>query len=291
MLSRMDIVQLLLDHGGVARRRTLMQAGATQWAIRQAVAFGKVKRVGTGMYGIAGTFNLEDLDIAVATTGGVVSHDTAAVLLGLDVTHVADSHITVARGRKVSHPGFHIHHSDVSEVCRAGGLPVTSVLRTVVDCARTLPLGDALIITESALRRKLVTHHELRQAVRTLRGVGAPAAKRVVRYCDPLSGSLPESMLRARIIVAGLPVPKTQVNFTDRDGVFLFRADFAWPDQRLVVEVDGYEFHSSKERFRRDRRIGNELLLGRWRLLRFTWEDIAQSPDYTLDFVRRLLQT
>ncbi len=290
MLGRMDIVQLLLDHGGVARRRTLMQEGATRWAIRQAIAFGQIKRLRNGLYGIAGTFNLDDLDVAVTATGGVVSHDTAAVLLGLDVTHVADSHLTVARGRKVGHPGFQVHHSDVGEVRRAGGLPVTSALRTVVDCARTLQLGDALIIADSALRKKLISHRELGQAVSALRGPGAPTAKRVARYCDPLSGSLPESMLRARIITAGLPVPRTQTNFTDRSGVFLFRADFAWPEQRLVVEVDGYEFHSSKERFRRDRRIGNELLLGRWRLLRFTWEDVAEDLDNTLDFVRRLLE-
>ena len=53
------------------------------------------------------------------------------------------------------------------------------------------------------------------------------------------------------------------------------RRDFAWPDHRLVVETDGYRYHSSREAKRRDNRRDRELTALGWRPLRFTYEEIA----------------
>ncbi|TAL20866.1 MAG: DUF559 domain-containing protein, partial [Frankiales bacterium] len=68
------------------------------------------------------------------------------------------------------------------------------------------------------------------------------------------------------------------------------RVDFAWPDERLVVEVDGFAFHADRASYRNDRRRTNELVLAGWRVLRFSWEDVVGSPDVVVDQVRRALR-
>jgi very-short-patch-repair endonuclease len=56
------------------------------------------------------------------------------------------------------------------------------------------------------------------------------------------------------------------------------RRDFAWPDQRLVVETDGYRYHSSRHARRRDNRRDRQLTALGWRPVRFTYEEIALEP-------------
>jgi very-short-patch-repair endonuclease len=59
--------------------------------------------------------------------------------------------------------------------------------------------------------------------------------------------------------------------------------DFCWADRRLVVEADGYEFHSTRAAFERDRR--RDLLLRRagWTPVRVTWRQLAQAPTEVRD--------
>jgi very-short-patch-repair endonuclease len=74
------------------------------------------------------------------------------------------------------------------------------------------------------------------------------------------------------------------------DGLFLARVDFAWPDRRLIVEVDGYEWHSSREAFQRDRERQNRLVQAGWTVLRFTVEDIRQRPELVVTTIQDALQ-
>jgi len=55
--------------------------------------------------------------------------------------------------------------------------------------------------------------------------------------------------------------------------------DFAIPELRFGIEVDGFEHHSTREGFERDTRRGNLLVLEGWLILRFTWDRITRDPD------------
>jgi very-short-patch-repair endonuclease len=75
------------------------------------------------------------------------------------------------------------------------------------------------------------------------------------------------------------------------------RRDFAWPDQRLVVETDGYRYHSSRSAKRRDNRRDRELTaLGwrpvsfRWRPVSFSYEEVAFEPCVVGEELARLLR-
>jgi very-short-patch-repair endonuclease len=65
--------------------------------------------------------------------------------------------------------------------------------------------------------------------------------------------------------------------------------DFVWREQRLVIEVDGYAFHSSKRAIARDKKRDRELTAALWRPTRFTYEEVAFEPKETAAELRRLL--
>ena len=57
-----------------------------------------------------------------------------------------------------------------------------------------------------------------------------------------------------------------------------FSADFCWPDERLIVEVDGYDFHSTAPAFERDHRRDIVHREAGYEVLRFTGRQLEEEP-------------
>ena len=104
---------------------------------------------------------------------------------------------------------------------------------------------------------------------------------------DRQAESVLETLLRLVLHGAGLR-PRTQYTIRDRR-TFVARVDFCWPEQRLVVEADGFAFHSDRAAYRRDRDRHNDLERLGWRVLRFTWEDVHRRPEHVVGLVRECL--
>ena len=94
-----------------------------------------------------------------------------------------------------------------------------------------------------------------------------------------------EPMLADLCARFGLPMPDYQYEITLDGG--RRRLDFAYPDLRIAIEVDGYEFHSRYERFEDDRVRANALELAGWLVLRFTWHELVHRPDRVAATIRR----
>ncbi|MCW2545068.1 MAG: hypothetical protein JWM40_2620 [Frankiales bacterium] len=219
----------------------------------------------------------------------VLSHESAARVLGiLLVDDDGSRRITVPRnhGRLVV-GGWQVRRADAaaSEVVIVNGLRVTSAARTVVDLGRVLELSLAVAAGDSALRARLVTLRALQTAAAGRRaGVGA-----FIRMLDAQAGSVLESLLRVILVNAALPAFTTQHLICDRDGEFVARVDFCWAAQRLIVEADGFAFHSDREAYRRDRERMNELERLGWRVLRVTWEEVRGNPQRVVRLVTECL--
>lgn len=65
--------------------------------------------------------------------------------------------------------------------------------------------------------------------------------------------------------------------------------DAVWPAARLVVELDGWDSHHTRQAFQRDRTRSNDLQVEGWTVLRFTYADVVHRPDETVARVRRVL--
>ena len=227
---------------------------------------------------------------------GVLSHETAARELGLElVTPRAGETLTVPRSHgHVRLPGWRVRRVDLAGedvLERDDGVRLTSVTRTVADLSRRLPVGEAVACADSALRARAVTVPELVAALQRQEGPGSARCRRVAALLDPASGSVLESLLRVllRSELAGEP-PLTQHPVLDRSGRLAARVDFCWPRSRLVVEADGFAFHSDRQAYRSDRARLNALASLGWLVLRFTWEDVVHRPGYVVALVTECLR-
>jgi len=230
--------------------------------------------------------------LQLAGPGAAVSHELAATAWGVDLVEDPVKRLTVPRNRsRLLVPGWDVRRSDIptGDVEMVGDVRVTAMLRTLVDLCRVLCLAHAVAAVDSALRQGLVRVDELgmRQAI----GRGARRLRTVGGLVDPLAGSVLESLLRVLLAEAGLPAPLTQYVVLDRAGEFVGRVDFCWPAARLIVEADGFAFHSDRAAYREDRRRLNELERLGWHVLRFSWEDVVSRPEAVVALVRDCLQS
>jgi very-short-patch-repair endonuclease len=220
-----------------------------------------------------------------------LSHQTAARHLGIELLHPDGNHVTVPRHRgRAQVPGWQIHRANVeAEEAVVGDMHrLIAPLRTVTDLARRLPHSEAVVAADSALRQGMFTVTALVAVTAVAIGRGAQRLRRLASAVDPLSGSVLESLLRVLLVAHGLTPPRSQYEIWDNLR-FIARVDFCWPDARLVVEVDGFAYHSNRDSYRRDRERDNELERLGWHVLRFTWEDVTLRPDYVVALVREVL--
>jgi hypothetical protein len=109
-----------------------------------------------------------------------------------------------------------------------------------------------------------------------------------VRELIPLADSLAESPMEseARLMMfdGGLPTPALQHEVIDAEGR-LWRVDFAWLDQKVAVEYDGFDWHSDPVAFRRDRLKRAALRTVGWEVTSITYDDVRRRPYET---VRRI---
>jgi very-short-patch-repair endonuclease len=85
----------------------------------------------------------------------------------------------------------------------------------------------------------------------------------------------------------GVPTPVPEHTVLDALGQFIGRVDFAYPELRYAIEVDGYESHSGLREFRHDRIRQNDLVDLGWTLHRFTWSEVDQLSGRVADRIRR----
>jgi len=275
----MDLVQHLHQSGGVATRAHLVRT-TSRAAFDRAFASGDIVRDAYGRYALP--VGDEAIRAASALTG-VVSHRSAALHWGWEVKTVPPfPDVLVRRSRTIDaerREDIALHWANLNPDEIDGN--VTTRDRTLVDCMRALPFDEALAITDSALRRRSVTKAQVVALAATVRGPGAPQARRVGQEATRLAANPFESVLRAIALdVAGLDLRPQQV-ISDRDGSG--RADLVDRVRRWVVEAESHSWHSRRGALRRDCRRYTKLVLLGWRVLRFAWEDVMFHPDYVRD--------
>ena len=310
----MDIPELIRQLGtstqGLVTTASLTTAGASRADIGRAVTRGQVVRVRRGVYALS---DLPGLPRHMVTDTGVAWEYVAlvrSVLLSVGIGAAAccrtaaalrgwallveprQVEIAVAHGSDVRKARKGVRATQRRSAARArvrvlagtDRLRLTSAVQTALDCAASLSLLEAVVACDSALRSGQVQLEELWRAAARLPGSrGAERVRRVLAMCDPLSGSVLESVLRVRLVQAGIDGFTTQTVLVQSPAV---RVDFCFEGARLVVEVDGARWHTDPAR---DQSRDNLLAMLGWRVLRYTWADVVHSPEAVLADIRTAL--
>jgi hypothetical protein len=233
--------------------RNLMDQGYNWVDLRRLQRDGDLVRVRRGAYTLGdktGEFVEERhrrLILATAPQvqdGAIFSHGSAAVLHGLPVWSGAVARVHVTRNRRgkgIKRAVVHVHGAPLqpSEIVLIDNLPVTSLARTVLDVARTLPSTQAVAAGDRALALGLAREELDAGLLAMERWPGIRAARRVVEFLDGRSESAGESMSRVRLMEEGLPRPEPQQETFGPDGRLVARVDFGWKEHKTVGEFDG----------------------------------------------------
>jgi very-short-patch-repair endonuclease len=172
------------------------------------------------------------------------------------------------------------------------GIPVTSPERTLIDLAAVEGfdrLEDAL---DSALRKRLTTLRRLQLRIRTESGRKGVAKLRKLLADRDADGQPSESRFETRLnrLLLDNDLPPTRQYKIWNGGSFVARVDFCFVDAKVIVEADGYRWHSSRRAWQRDRARRNELTAMGWQVIQLTWEDVTRYPNRTVERLRCLLQ-
>lgn len=158
------------------------------------------------------------------------------------------------------------------------GVPVTTVVRTLYDLARVAREEELERALAEAVARRLTDCAALLAADPRFRG--RPGAARLISLVGSggLSRTRSEAETRFLGLVrrAGLPAPKSNVPVSGQE------VDFYWRRHHLVVEVDGYRYHSSPQAFERDRQRDAVLAAAGIRVIRITWWQIVREHEALL---------
>jgi len=145
---------------------------------------------------------------------------------------------------------------------------------------------------DSAERDGLVTRDELRSVLEIVRVQGRNGVGPLATLLEDRNGNQPRSVLERKMLRLlqrhGLPRPRCQYRVVRPDDQPA-DLDFAYPEERIGIEVDGHVGHATRRQRRNDNRRSNQVTLDDWRLLRFDYADVTQSADDVAETVRAAL--
>ncbi len=282
------------QRGRVARRQ-LLAAGITKSQITHMISTGWLRPLHRGVYAVG---HLAPIELGRETAallaigdGAVLSHLTAAAIWNL--RPVPSDHpieVTVPRSATGRRVGIVIHSSrdltsrDVRIRC---DLPVTSAARALLDIAPLLTHRELERALDEGLIQRVVRRQELYDLVARAKGRPGVVALKVLldeRHRPTLTRSEGEELFLALVKAANLPLPEVNVQLHG------FTVDFLWRRHGVVVEIDGYRYHSTRSAFERDHRKDGVLTAAGLDVHRFTYDQTANEPVATIVRVSQALE-
>lgn len=262
-------MELAVRRHGVVTAADLAAAGLVRRAVSRRVAQGRLRRLHRGVFLVGPLEGPRTREMAAVLAVGhdaAVSHRSAAALWEILPPTSEPVDVTVTRGHPRDRRGIRVHRTRTLSRSLNAGVPVTTPLRTLVDlAAASVDARELERAVEEAQVRRLVTR-------RDLEAQGNRFAS-ALDHEPSLTRSEAERRLLALIRAARLPPPRTNVRVAG------YEVDFMWPEHGLVVEVDGFAFHSTRAAFERDRARDRALLAAGYVVLRITWRQLVREPE------------
>lgn len=259
----MDLREWLDGNGRIRHVEEAIVAGFTRYAIRGAIARSEIQRIRRSWLAAPGA----PLDLRrAAQVSGTLACMSAARHHGLWTLDDGRRHLCVPRNASRFDPQGDLIHWGAGPIASHRFELVEPLVNALVDIADCQPLDSALATWESAMRAGFVTANVLERLP-----MHSTAARRVRAGASQLSDSGIESIPVVRLRRVGLTVE--QQVWIDGHPVDLL------VERRIVVQVDGYGFHRSKEQRQRDLAQDRRLVLMGFTVFRYDYEAVLFGWD------------
>lgn len=288
------------QHGAFSRAQAIDARMSTE-QVKRRLRSGRWLRVAPAVYVLPGWAVTYRQRVMVACLhagpGAFASHRCAALLRGADGIATAPVVVTVPRRlRRIPHVVVR-YSTDclVYDWSVLDAIPTATTTRTLLDLAADEDVTTLERVFEWGVRRGETSYLEVEKLVDRLARPGKPGVRRtrgllaMVLRDGRRNGSEAETRFFQLLRDAGLPMPTRQRMICRNDGSFAY-CDYAYDGVDAVIEILGYEWHSSKRSLRADAERNNDInLLGKT-LIEFTWHHLTHDRLHVANTVRRLLR-
>jgi hypothetical protein len=248
-----------------------------------------------GVYAIAGvgrSWHRDVIGLVLSTPKlSAASHKTAAYLWGMTSLRPDSIEVVTVRHLRTKRDNPTIHESvDLvpQDVVAVDAIPTTTARRTIVDLGATASPRYVERCLDAGLREGLFTVDDVRRMITRVarsgrNGIGTirPLVEDRIEW-NTVTESALEDLFRTLVARSGIPMPVGQFELVDPHGGFVCRADFAYPERRVLIELDSERFHMDRETFQLDRAKQNRAHALGWTVYRFTWRQLQDDPGAVL---------
>jgi len=270
-------IALAARQKGQLTRGQLLECGFTDNAIAHRVRTRWLVRRHRGVYSLAGAWNLpfaaEQAALLWAGKPSALGFESAGAAY-LITPSPAAVHVWTPDRHRGRTPGVITHETETlapDDLRTHEGLLLTSPLRTLTDLASTMAetpferaLGEAQV-------HRLVGEAELRDAAGRAHP-GMPMLRAILDDTTGFTRNEAERELKTLLRRAGLPRPIFNAVVCGHE------VDVYWPEQRLVIEFNGYGPHRTRKKFERDALKGGVLAAAGIRVVPATWRQLRNEP-------------
>lgn len=300
-VSTREVIAYAKRHGGVIASKEALHLGMPSSTLARRVEDGIFVRLSKGILALPGTSTRPDVMMRAAgrLLGAIVSHQSAARVHGMEpVPKMEQPTVTVPHRGTYTFPGVTVHQSTdlLSEhILTIKSLRVTNPPRTVLDLAKVLGEKRLARVVDSSLAGGIVEFDALADLYLALTRQGKKGMRRMGQIlAERADGKrIPETVLETKLfsllVEVGIRPPERQFHAPWLEPVG-GRVDFAYIDERILIEADSRRWHGLYDAFDIDRRRDIAAQLAGWIVLRITWKMITEEPEFVVDSVRRALQ-
>ena len=293
------IIEQALKNGGTITSAEAQALGASREWLARRESEGWLERIGFSTYRLPGAESEWRATLAAAChrLGAVVSHESAAQLHGMPRLRRGLLIVSVPVRRTNRYQGVDVRQkTDLTpdQITEVSGLPVTTPARTIIDMSAQIGVKRLGRLVDSSVAQDSTSYEAVLALFERLGRRGKPGTQRMRKVLED-RGGVPDrdpSELEHRLLDliegVGLPVPTREFHapwLAHTNG----RVDLAYEDHQLVIEGDSRRWHTLADAFLADRERDNRAQLAGWRVLRFTWWDIEQRPEYVVLTIRAAL--
>jgi hypothetical protein len=296
MHPEMKVQTIAAEQGGVITRSQALSAGMTDRQIGYRLSTARWSRLSFGGYrtlDMHGRRNLLRAAISVLP-GGVASHGSAAALHTL--SHVDTRLVSVSVHASSTHdfPGVLVHRTrDLAHahVMVIDGMATTSVARSIVDLAAITHPQRFHAIVSDAIANKKTSASEIDQVLTHVARRGKPGVVAARRELEKWIGTPIDASALERAGFRLLKCVEVEEWTTEYPIPWSAnrRFDVAFPNQQIAIEWDSRRWHTLAKAFESDRQRDTKALAHGWRILRFTWDDVHDRPDYVIGTLKSVL--
>ena len=266
---------------GAVTVEQLWKAGLTRTEVRTRVRHGRLVHLFRGVYSVGdpALMPLVRPSGALLSLGpdALISHRSAAALWGLTEADPSIVDVTIAGRNLRPRPGIRLHRVKQlhpTDATTRENLRLTSPARTMIDFAPQATSSELHQAFGDARAKRLVTDRALNAALDRLpkNHPGAAIVRAMLREGSTYDRSKAERIVRQLCRESELPQPVVNHHLHG------FLVDFLWPEEKLILEVDGYGTHGTRQAFENDRRRDQVHAAAGYVVIRVTWDQLLNEP-------------